>query len=73
MSLFDFLRFLLGVDGFIPALVSFVGTVLALVFGVYLPSPDLIQGFLALLTLILTALAGYNGGVRLERIRANRG
>lgn len=71
MNLIDFLKFLLGVQGFIAALVSFVGTVLSFVFSKYIPAipPEILQGFLALLTLILTAWAGYNAGVRFERIR----
>lgn len=69
MNLIDFLKFLFGVEGFVLALVSFVGTVLSFLFAKYIPGipPEILQGFLALLTLILTAWAGYNAGVRVER------
>lgn len=71
MGLVDFLKFLFGVQGFVLALVSFVGTVLSFLFAKYVPGipPEILQGFLALLTLILTAWAGYNAGVRFERMR----
>ena len=74
MNLLDFLKFLFGVQGVIPALVSFVGTVLSFLFARYIPGipPEILQGFLALLTLVLTAWAGYNAGVRFERIRQMR-
>ena len=69
-SFVDFIKFLLNTDGFIPALVSLVGLVLSFVFGVSIPSPEIVQAVLTLLTLVLTAWAGYNGGVRVERQRA---
>jgi len=73
MSFVDFLRFLLSVKGFVPTLVSLVGTVLSLVFEKYIPliPPEVLQAFLALLTLVLSSWAGYNSGVRYERLRAS--
>ena len=72
MGFVDFVRFLLSVKGFVPALVSLVGTVLSLVFEKYIPSvpPEILQAFLALLTLVLSSWAAYNGGVNVERVRA---
>jgi hypothetical protein len=69
-----FLKFLFGVEGFVPALISFAGTVLSFIFAKYIPTvpPEVLQGLLALLTIILSAWAGYNGGVKAERMkRAN--
>ena len=73
----DFVKFLLGVEGFIPALCSFVGLVLSFVLDEYLVGlgvpPELVQAFLALLTVVLGAFAGYSANPAYREFKAKRG
>ena len=71
----DFLKFLFSLEGFIPALVSYIATILSFVFGKYLPAlpPEIWQGALALLSIILTAFVSYKANPAYARYKAGRG
>lgn len=70
----DFVLFLLKLDGFIPALASYVATVLSFIFAKYLPGlpPEIWQGALTLLSIILTAFVSYKAHPAYQTFKARR-
>jgi hypothetical protein len=67
-----FLLFLLRLEGVIPAVTAYLATVLSFIFGRYLPGlpPELYQGALTLLSIILTAFVAYKANPQYQQYKA---